>query len=50
MKAELNIKIPAIAINPELNKLKELDLFREKMARANAFIKAHGVAKFKGTK
>jgi hypothetical protein len=50
MKTEMNIRIPEIVINPELNKLRELNLFQEKMEKANAFIKEHGVAKFKGRK
>ena len=50
MKAELNIRIPKVAVNPALDKLKDLNLFQEKVENANAFIKAHGIAKFKGTK
>jgi hypothetical protein len=50
MKSEMNIRIPEIVINPELNKLKELNLFKEKVERATAFLKEHGVPKFTGVK
>jgi hypothetical protein len=50
MKAETNKRIPEIIIDPELNKLKELNLFKEKMERATAFLKKHGVPEFTGVK
>lgn len=50
MKAETNIKIPKVIIDPELDKIKELNLFKEKVERGAAFLKKHGVPKFTGVK
>lgn len=41
---------PKIKINPELDKLKELNLFQDKLDEANEFLRKHGTAKFSGDK
>jgi len=50
MKDHKKIVLPPIVINPELSKLKELNLFQEKFERANAFLKAHGKPTFSNPK